>query len=238
MRKILFYCVALLLVFPLGAVATFPTNEKRPEYAADLIKIKLTEEAGRLVDLPRGLYAGSETFGINELDQLMSVTGGQKVIRAHRRVKDSAWEARTGFNRWFLIKLSGKMYVEEALRSFKENRYIEEAAFEYYAYATAVPNDTYYPNNWGHNNTAQLPVYTGGSHSGAGVGLVGFDSDAQLAWDQSQGYGSSDIVIAIIDTGVDITHPDLRLVTGYDYGDGDNNPMDDSSDPGHGTACS
>ncbi|MDZ4183091.1 MAG: S8 family serine peptidase, partial [Candidatus Cloacimonadaceae bacterium] len=28
-----------------------------------------------------------------------------------------------------------------------------------------------------------------------------------------------------------------RLVAGYDYGDGDSNPMDDSSQKGHGTAC-
>ena len=36
---------------------------------------------------------------------------------------------------------------------------------------------------------------------------------------------------------VDIDHPDLRLVTGYDYGDNDSNPDDNSSSPGHGTAC-
>jgi len=58
------------------------------------------------------------------------------------------------------------------------------------------------------------------------------------AWDQSQGYGIPSIIIAIIDTGVDTAHPDLRLVPGYDYGDNDSNPMDNSADPGHGTACS
>lgn len=238
MRKVLFFCLAFLLIYPLGAVAEFPSNGKRDAYAKDLLKIKLTSEAARLAELPQGFNASTTSFGINELDQLMSVTGGQMVIRAHRRVKDSAWEARTGFDRWFLIKLSGKMDVEEALTAFKQNRYIEKTTFEYLAYPTAVPNDTYYANNWGHNNTAQLPAYTSSGHTGPGVGLVGFDSDAQLAWDQSQGYGSPSIVIAIIDTGVDITHPDLRLVTGYDYGDNDSDPMDDSADPGHGTACS
>lgn len=69
------------------------------------------------------------------------------------------------------------------------------------------------------------------------MGTVGFDSDAQLAWDLPQGYGSSSIIIAIIDSGVDTAHEDLRLVTGYDYGDNDGNPMDDATDAGHGTAC-
>ena len=86
--------------------------------------------------------------------------------------------------------------MEEAIKSFKANRYIEAAIPEYYAYTTAVPNDTYYANNWGHNNTAQLPVYTGGSHSGAGVGTIGYDADMQLAWDQSQGW-SLDIFIGL-----------------------------------------
>jgi len=50
----------------------------------------------------------------------------------------------------------------------------------------------------------------------------------------------SDIVIAVIDTGVDYTHPDLggclgpscKVIGGYDFGDDDNDPMDQL---GHGT---
>ncbi|MEJ5311036.1 MAG: S8 family peptidase [Anaerolineae bacterium] len=46
--------------------------------------------------------------------------------------------------------------------------------------------------------------------------------------------GSSDIVIAIIDTGVDTSHPDLidKIVAGIDYVDDDNAPVDAN---GHGT---
>ena len=36
---------------------------------------------------------------------------------------------------------------------------------------------------------------------------------------------------------MDVGHPDLRQVTGYDYGDNDSNPDDNSGNPGHGTAC-
>ena len=45
------------------------------------------------------------------------------------------------------------------------------------------------------------------------------------------------MIVAIIDSGVDAGHPDLRQVAGYDYGDNDSNPTDDSASPGHGTAC-
>ncbi|MCB5254461.1 MAG: S8 family serine peptidase, partial [Candidatus Cloacimonetes bacterium] len=170
--------------------------------------------------------------------------GGTTIIRAHRKVKDQAWADETGWDNWFLIRLDGRSSVEEAITSFRQSRYIEEATPEYYAYTTAVPNDTHYTKQWGHNNTAQLPGYTSYGHTGPGVGTVGFDSDAQLAWDLAQGYGDPSIIIAIIDSGVDTAHEDLRLVTGYDYGDNDDNPMDDADDPtdpddspGHGTSC-
>lgn len=225
------------MLLPAFAAAPREGTGERPLYSNRLIKIKLSPEAIQRAQLPQSLYAEASSFGINELDQVMTRQGGQKLIRAHRRLNNREWEARTGFDRWFLVELDGRSPVEEAIAAFRQNRYVETAVPEFYAYATAVPNDTYYPNNWGHNNTAQLPGYTASGHTGPGVGTVGFDSDMQLAWDQSQGYGSSSIIIAIIDSGVDTAHEDLRLVTGYDYGDNDANPMDDSNDPGHGTCC-
>ncbi len=55
---------------------------------------------------------------------------------------------------------------------------------------------------------------------------------ADQAWDQT--VGSSDVIIAVLDTGVDLTHPDLvgKLVPGYDFANNDNDPSDDQ---GHGT---
>jgi subtilisin family serine protease len=62
-----------------------------------------------------------------------------------------------------------------------------------------------------------------------GLRVVGF----QKAWDVTQ--GSSRVIVAVIDTGVDAGHPDLRgaLVPGYDLVSGDADPADDH---GHGTA--
>jgi subtilisin family serine protease len=46
----------------------------------------------------------------------------------------------------------------------------------------------------------------------------------------------SSVIVAIVDTGMDMDHPDLaaRYVWGYDYVNNDNNPDDDN---GHGTHC-
>jgi subtilisin family serine protease len=62
-----------------------------------------------------------------------------------------------------------------------------------------------------------------------GLRVAGFPK----AWDVTQ--GSSKIVVAVADTGVDPKHPDLRgaLVPGWDFV---NNDADPSDDHGHGTA--
>ena len=56
--------------------------------------------------------------------------------------------------------------------------------------------------------------------------------NVEQAWGMSQ--GSPTTIIAVIDTGVDYTHPDLvgRVLLGHDYINGDEDPMDDH---GHGT---
>lgn len=54
------------------------------------------------------------------------------------------------------------------------------------------------------------------------------------AWDKTKG---DDTVIAVVDTGADLDHPDLkgRLVDGHDFVDGDDDPKDMN---GHGTHVS
>lgn len=57
---------------------------------------------------------------------------------------------------------------------------------------------------------------------------------APQAWEQTR--GDSGVVVAVIDTGVDLSHPDLvnQLVSGFDFVDYDSTPQDMN---GHGTHC-
>lgn len=74
------------------------------------------------------------------------------------------------------------------------------------------------------------------NNTGSGAGVADADVDAPEAWDVS--HGKPTIIIAIIDEGVETTHPDLqaKIETPYDATDGDNNQEPNSWD-GHGTAC-
>lgn len=226
-----FVCMSTALP---AAVRITGLGEQAP-YALDRVKIKLTPAAKGRADLPQDLTTEKTSFGIQSLDEKMARNGGNKLKRAHRQVNDTAWEQTTGFDRWFIVMLDGSTDVNTVLADFITDPSVEEASLEYFAYPQAVPNDTYYDDNWGHNNTGQFPSWQTSTYdyTGPAVGTPGWDTHAEEAWEY--GYGNSSVVIAIIDSGVDITHPDLTLVAGWDYGVGDSNPMDDATDAGHGT---
>ena len=76
---------------------------------------------------------------------------------------------------------------------------VEYAEPNYILRAVATPDDPEFPNLWGLLNIGQL--------IGSSFGIVDADIDATDAWDISTGNRSN--VVAIIDTGIDYTHPDL-----------------------------
>ena len=149
----------------------------------------------------------------------------------------------TGAQIW---TLSGKTSVETALATYRNNptfKYIEPD----YTITTAatIPNDPSFGQLWGLNNTGQ----SGGTPDA--------DIDAPEAWDIQK--GNPNLVIGVIDTGVDYNHTDLvgniwtnageiagdgidndnngyiDDIRGWDFAYNDNNPMDVQ---GHGTHVS
>lgn len=68
--------------------------------------------------------------------------------------------------------------------------------------ALLVPNDPRYPEMWGLNNTGQS------STSGGNPGTPGNDIRAEQAWNITT--GSRNVVVGIVDSGVDINHEDLH----------------------------
>jgi subtilisin family serine protease len=138
------------------------------------------------------------------------------------------------------------MTVEEALEIYRNDPDVEYVEPNYRRYATATPDDTFFTNLWGLHNSGQNVNGTNGTADA--------DIDAPEAWDTTT--GSINVVVAVIDSGVDYNHPDLLNniwinlgeiagngldddgngmiddVRGWDFVDDDNNPMDADD---HGT---
>jgi thermitase len=69
-----------------------------------------------------------------------------------------------------------------------------------------VPNDTKYSDQWALKNTGQNTLAFYDPFPTVVFPTPGFDIKAEQAWDISQGNGT---VIAVIDDGIDYSHPDL-----------------------------
>jgi len=98
----------------------------------------------------------------------------------------------------------------EALRSLPEVLYAEP---NFIRYAEAVPNDPRYSELWALKNTGQ----TGGT--------AGADIKAETAWDITT--GDRNVVVAVIDQGIDINHSDLTNNIWRNPGEIPGNGIDD-----------
>jgi len=126
----------------------------------------------------------------------------------------------------YKIQIQNNLSVEETLYALRINPDVEYAEPNYIAYATVTPNDPLFDLQYALYNPGSAPP-------GSPQGEERADIKATSAWEETK--GDEDIIIAILDTGVDLNHPDINEKihsTGYDFINVDSNATDDE---GHGT---
>jgi len=214
------------------------------EHAPDRVLVQLTDDALRSSRVSSSLKFGQRgvapATGLATVDRALGQGRARALRRAFVEPANAAEARRLGVDRWLMVELEPGASPIEAMNALEGLPEVEAVTLDYVAFPAVVPGDPMHSLHWGHNNTAQMLSYNWTNHNhetGSPVGTVGFDANAHAAWDGAQGYGSSSVLIAIIDSGVEAGHPDLLQVAGYDYGDNDSNPDDNSSAAGHGTAC-
>jgi subtilisin family serine protease len=149
-----------------------------------------------------------------------------------------------------LVSIPSGTEAAERLRRNKHVRYAEPNAIIHADALSSLPNDPAFGQLWGLDNTGQVVSFV--------AGVAGDDIAAPEAWATTT--GSSNVVVAVIDTGIDYNHPDLAANIwvnpgencagcrnngidddhngyvddwrGWDFLNHDNNPLDDN---GHGT---
>jgi hypothetical protein len=140
------------------------------------------------------------------------------------------------------LVLGPGLSTEQAVAIYEQHPLIRYVEPNYIVSADILPDDPRFPELYGLNNTGQ----TGGT--------PGADIAAEQAWNVST--GSNQVIVGVIDSGIDYTHPDLAVniwsnpgeipdngidddgngyvddVRGWDFANQDNDPWDDNS---HGT---
>jgi len=146
------------------------------------------------------------------------------------------------------IELPVGLSVKDAIKLYSQDPMVEFVEPNYKVYKAVIPDDSYFSEQWGLHNTGQNIL---------GIeGTTDADIDAPEAWDIHT--GASNTIVAVIDTGVDYTHPDLISniwqnpqecalsnstngvdddgngyiddCYGWNFAYGNNNPMDDDND--------
>jgi thermitase len=192
-----------------------------------LIKLKDDQPAISITSLDNPSQTNIEL--LNSIDQKFNVSKIEKIF------KDK--EGKLG--KYYKLYLPIDVDIKQAAAEYKNNSVVEIAVPNCILKLTASPNDTSFANQWGLHNTGQTINIGGTDYSGT----AGADINAPEAWDIIT--NSSNVVIAVVDTGIKYDHEDLvanmwdsgdPLIPhhGWDFINDDDDPMDDN---GHGTHC-
>jgi PKD repeat protein/subtilisin family serine protease len=191
------------------------------------LKIKLTPEMGRSIP-PEPIVAGSIEYvitgnhSLDALNQTFNVKSYQPLFAPlyQTGTRSTAFAARHeawGFHLWFELIVDEETIIIDAVKAFaalpevafaepeyRKRLVIDDPGFGYpdpvkIPDATAgerwTPNDPQYSNQWHYNNTGQQN------------GTPGADISLQDAWAFEK--GNENIIVAIVDGGIDYAHSDL-----------------------------
>jgi len=123
----------------------------------------------------------------------------------------------------YQIQIPEDVTVEEMLYILKRNPDVEYAEPNYLRYLTITPNDTLFSEQYALYNSGQVA-----GPPGSPQGKERADIKATAAWEETK--GDEKIIIAVLDTGVELTHPDIKnkiQSSGYDYVNDDDEAADD-----------
>ena len=207
-----------------------------------------------------GATAAAEKTNQDHSSQIPAFVPGELLVKFRAEVRK---EAAADYQEWFdistrktfaingyqQVKLPEGVDIDEALELYLDDPDVEHAEPNYFVHVDeTTPVDPGFGQLWGLRNTGQDVNET--------EGTIDADIDAPEAWDVTT--GSSDVVVAVIDSGVDINHPDLQPniwtnpgetpdngidddgngyvddLHGYDFFANDGDPMGET---GHGSHC-
>lgn len=220
--------ILVLLVIFLPRLIGFSWKDLLGQAVSPVVQAPLAKKA---VVAPTGPTVSTNTFfiklkspsalvyldALNKKNKIVSIK--QSVIPSKQSLKDApifSWYTVTLPFKSEVVALTPSRGLQDnttnqkidflfnAIKDYKNDPNVVAVTPAYIYYPNAVPNDTYYSSigSWGQPYDDMW-----------GLKKI----NAETAWDQSK--GSSSIIVANIDSGLDGTHPDIQgnVVAGWDF---------------------
>ena len=202
------------------------TPSAEESYASGEILVKFSQEVASVLEEAGVVRSNLTRSGVGSVDEILDLVGGFEISRVFP--VDPRHEERTvrdGLNCWYVVRYNGDYTAEEVARRFSQlgevqktdvNRSIKRAstrkamplskeAYEQMAASTRALqgsfNDALYGKQWNIENDGTMAELNGKAVAGADVQVV-------EAWSKST--GDSSVVVAVLDEGIYIEHPDLK----------------------------
>ena len=185
-NKIIFI-IGILFTFLLGMLSTNVISSLGMKNHK-ILDIELMIDQGYIpgeliIKLNQKVHSDITINALNEIHQ----------IKSCEPIFDKSYEPN--FSNFYLIKFNRSTDIFSLIDKYSNHPNIEYAELNYVVTFSAIPNDPEFIHQWGLDNIGQ------------NEGTNDVDIDAPEAWNITK--GSSEVVIAIIDSGIDLNHPDL-----------------------------
>ena len=225
----LLFCASFALTSCVKEMMTeeVQTPSQNEAYSAGEVLVKFTPDVAAMLEEAGVVRSTITRSGVNSVDELLDLVGGFEISRVFPR--DDRHEERTvrdGLNLWYIVRYSNDYSVEEVSRRFSQlgevqkvdvNRTIKRAntrkaqplseeAMAKMVGATRTMNkpfdDELYADQWNLKNDGTMFTKDGNIKS-----IAGADVNVVEAWNKST--GDKSVVVAVLDEGIYIEHPDL-----------------------------
>lgn len=196
MKKMSVMTLAALGVLSTAAFAKVNQSLEVPHVPGEVVvKIK----PGKL-----GKFLGKKSLLGAELKSVLELTSGNfAVVKTESKSVNSLVEELNGMDE---IIYAEPNFIYKAIANVPTLQGLLSGTFSE-RFSALAPHDPMYGKLWGLKNTgANEPDKNGNISTTPGV--AGSDVNAEKAWGLTR--GSKNIVVAVIDTGIDYNHPDLK----------------------------